>query len=123
MRIISMDITRSLVDGTIINYLQFIHSILSDKNVQNIRVQTLCIDILNDITAYYSSSIVRFLPMILSSMWTLMQFYGDHVEIDIAHYSFYNNAFAWIISILKHKRRDCASLLDDKLNEYLVVLC
>eukprot|EP01083_Nonionella_stella_P074339 201599_1 len=125
MRIINPNLTKQLINPTILKYLQWINDdVLKSQNIQNIKLQSLSLNILNDITKSYSLSIVNCLPTVLSSVWKLMIFYSDHRDrnsADLDIYEFYDNAFIWIHSILRHKRREIGHLLDDKLNDICVL--
>jgi len=122
IRMISPDLTKQLLNPTLLKWLQFLNDdVLSNANPSLLPLQSLSLLVLNDVTKSYSLSIVQCLPRILGSTWKLMLFYKEQraqmgMDED-AVYSFFDNAFCWMLTILRHKRSEMSSLLDDKLND------
>jgi len=120
IRIMSPDLTKQLINPTLLKWLQFLNDdVLSNADPSLLPLQSLSLLILNDVTKSYSVSIVECLPRILGSTWKLLLFYSEQrAEMeDEAMYSVFDNAFCWMLTILRHKRSEMSSLLDDKLND------
>jgi len=120
IRMINPNLTKQLINPTLLKWLQFINGdVLSKANPKLLPLQSLSLQILNDVTKSYSLSIVQCLPRILASTWKLMLFYSEQRaqmdEDDV--YGLFDSAFCWILTILRHKRSEISNLLDDKLND------
>jgi len=120
LRLTDSKLTQQLIDPTILRYLQFINDgILKSTDRTLLPLQMRSLQILNDITKSYPSSIAAHLPTMLLSAWTLMLFHrenGSDSPSEDTH-QFFDDAFAWVLTILRHQRAEISNCLDDKLND------
>jgi len=119
IRMINPNLTKQLINPTLLKWLEFINDVLSNVNPTLLPLQSLSLQILNEVTKSYSLAILQCLQRILGSTWKLMLFYSEkRMEMeDDDIYKFFDSAFCWILTILKHKRSEISNLLDDKLND------
>ena len=120
---------QQLINPTLIKYLQFINNdLLNNHDKTYINLHIISIKIINDITKSYSISIINKLNDILISIWKLMLFYQkENINNNDDQYQqeindVFQISFTFIHTILKHRKPEIGTILDDKLNDISILI-